>query len=199
MLNPDLGVLHHPGESPGVGTALPSLPRGASSTAPFQMYNLTSLVTTSRTKVTGSRPIKVSIADENQYKGNFWFRSGSTLHEQITSVGLSQAVVQNSTAPGSRSRSAGTDLTDNGPSFLVHELQPVVFLLLCSSPTATQLSVWQEASLQTNSLFVSLSPLAPGMCAQSRKCQTGVGFLDVWLPAPDAESFTAPLLLRQPD
>lgn len=83
------------------------------------------------------------------------FRSGIAFHTQFTSVRLSQAMVQNGTAPGSRSRSVGTALTDNVPAFLIHELQPVDFLLLHGSPTATQLFVWQEASLQANPLSLS--------------------------------------------
>ncbi len=138
---------------------------------------------------------------KKQCKGNFWNR-GSEVEALSTHSSLQSGLVRQSyRTPGSRSRSVGTALTDNVPAFLVHELQPVDFLLLCASPTTAQLFVWQEASLlQTLSLsFVSLSPLASGMCAQSRKCQTGVGLLDVWLPAPHTESFTAPLLLYQPD
>lgn len=63
-LNLDLRGLRR--EPPGVGTAPPPLPQGANSTAPSQMCNLTSPVTTSNTTVTGSQFIKVSIADEKR-------------------------------------------------------------------------------------------------------------------------------------
>lgn len=123
------------------------------------------------------------------------FRSGSALHAQFTSVWLSQAIVQNGTAPGSWSRSAGTALTDNVPAFLVHG-QPDNFLLLHGSPTATQLFVWQEASLQANSLslfcftFSTCTRHVHAIQEVSNRCRT---------PAPHGESFTAPLLLCQPD
>lgn len=95
-------------------------------------------------------------------------KSGSALH-----YSLEDREEQHSTAPGSRSRS--TALTVNVPYFLIHWLQPVNFLLLHGSTTAIQLFGKKFPSEQTLSL--SLSTLEPGMCAQSRKCQTGVGLL----------------------
>ncbi len=91
---------------------------------------------------------------KKQCKGNFWNR-GSEVEALSTHSSLQSGLVRQSyRTPGSRSRSVGTALTDNVPAFLVHELQPVDFLLLCASPTTAQLFVWQEASLlQTLSLF----------------------------------------------
>lgn len=167
--NQDHRGLHRP----GVGTAPPPLPQGEGLTAPSQMCNLTSPVTTSDATVTGTQSIKVSIADETNERETF---EDEVLCGSAGSLG--NRAEQHSTTPGSRSRS--TALTVNLLYALIHWLQPVNFLLLHGSPTATHLFVWHKfTSEQTRSLSLSTRHVRT-IQEVSNRCRTS---LDVWLPA----------------
>lgn len=101
-------------------------------------------------------------------------------------VRLSQAIVQKSTAQHQEvdlvlrvqfwqltslllSSMGNSQSTSSSSSFTAHLLQ-----LSC---------LFGKKLPSQQTLSLSLSTHEPGMCAQSRKCQTGVGLLDVWLPA----------------
>ncbi len=140
---------------------------------------------------------------KKQCKGNFW-RRGSEVEALSMRSSLQYGLVRQ------WCRTAQHQEVDLEVWVQLWQITSLPFSSMsCSQSTSSSFTAHQQQlsclfgkklpSRQTLSLFVSLSTLAPGMCAQSRKCQTGVGLLDVWLPAPHTKSFTAPLLLCQPD